>query len=101
MTRKYGKEKNKEVLDIIDELTEDPDLYINLKAITERFIKIDNEYDHSSWDLLQILSQLQMIIPKRIGNNTVKEMLEEDKPGCDLSKFYKERGNQLPEFPKI
>ena len=82
-----------ELINIIDELTEDPDLYINLKAITERFIKIDNSFNHSPWNLLQILSQLQMIVPKRIGNNTVKELLDEDKPGCDLSKFYREREN--------
>ena len=90
----------KELNNLIEELTEDQDLYINLYDLVERFVNIDAQYNHTSWNLMQILSQLQMLAPRRMGNNTVKELLADGKSGCDLTKFYKSRGYQLPEFAR-
>lgn len=70
---------NQELNNLIEELTADPDLYVSLKDLTVRFVEIDDEFNHRPWNLLQIFSQLQIMVPKRIGNNIVKEMLESNK----------------------
>lgn len=36
---------------------------IPIKDLVERFIEIDKEYDNQSWNILQILKNIDMIIP--------------------------------------
>lgn len=36
---------------------------IPIKDLVERFIEIDKEYDNRSWNILQILTNIDMIIP--------------------------------------
>lgn len=45
----------------IEIMTENPNMYVNLKDLTERFIRIDEEYNHEPWNLEQILANVRMI----------------------------------------
>lgn len=36
---------------------------IPIKDLVERFIEIDKEYNNQSWNILQILTNINMIIP--------------------------------------
>lgn len=50
----------------IETMTENSNMYINLKNLVERFIKIDEEYNHEPWNLEQIIANINMIIPVEI-----------------------------------
>ena len=45
----------------IRELTRDTDLYVNLSELVERFVEIDEYYNHEDWNLLQILANINMV----------------------------------------
>lgn len=45
----------------IESLTLDKNLYVSLQELTDRFIDIDNEFDHELWDLHQILANFMML----------------------------------------
>lgn len=45
----------------IRELTRDADLYVNLTELVERFVEIDEYYNHEDWNLMQILANINMV----------------------------------------
>lgn len=51
----------------IRELTRDTDLYVNLSELVERFVEIDEEYNHEDWNLMQILANINMVDHVKIG----------------------------------
>lgn len=62
-----NKEEYKERLEHkISELTEDENLYINKADLVRRFVEIDEEYNHESWNLLQILANINMIVEREL-----------------------------------
>ena len=52
----------KELNDIRNELLSRPDQCITFRDLVERFDAIDAEYNHSSWNLLQIYSNFNILI---------------------------------------
>lgn len=60
----YYKEQTEEY---IRELTRDTDLYVNLSELVERFVEIDEEYNHEDWNLMQILANINMVDHVKIG----------------------------------
>ena len=45
--------------------------YVGVSALAERFEGIDNEFDHSSWNLLQILTNIDIFIPLRLNDEVI------------------------------
>ena len=62
----------KSLYEVIKELEESYGKYIPLKALVERFVDVDEEYNHEPWNLLQILANINMIIPVDIGDKNAK-----------------------------
>ena len=58
----------KEIEEIIFELTEDCNAYINLAELTKRFVNIDEVFNHEHWNLLQILANFNLMIPIKIND---------------------------------
>ena len=44
----------------IEIMTENPNMYINLKKLVERFVEIDEEYNNTPWNLEQIIANINM-----------------------------------------
>lgn len=59
----YYKEQTEEY---IKELTRDTDLYINVSELVERFVEVDEEYNHEDWNLMQILANINMLVPVKM-----------------------------------
>ena len=55
----------KELDNVRRELLSRPDQYITFKDLVERFDKIDAEFNHSPWNLLQIYSNFNILIGDR------------------------------------
>jgi hypothetical protein len=51
----------------IEIMTENPGKYVNLKALTERFVRINEEYNNEPWNLEQILANIRMVGTIEIG----------------------------------
>ena len=69
-------EKNKEVIDDstkidIEIMTENPNMYVNLKELVERFIDIDEYYNHEPWNLQQIIANINILVPVEVNKNKV------------------------------
>ena len=62
MEYEYAEEINK----MINEYTEDRSLYINKAALVERFVEIDEYFNHRPWNLMQILANINMIVEEVI-----------------------------------
>ena len=54
----YYREQTEEY---IRELTRDTELYVNLSELVERFVEIDEYYNHEDWNLMQILANIKML----------------------------------------
>lgn len=52
----------KELNDVRQELLSRPDQYITFRDLVERFDDVDAEFNHSSWNLLQIYSNFNILI---------------------------------------
>lgn len=52
----------KEVNDVRRELLSRPDQYITFRDLVERFDEVDEEFDHSPWNLLQIYNNFNILI---------------------------------------
>lgn len=52
----------KELNNIRQDLLSRPDQYITFKDLVERFDDVDAEFNHSSWNLLQIYSNFDILI---------------------------------------
>ena len=57
----------------IEIMTENPNMYVNLKELVERFIEIDEYYNHEPWNIKQIIANINLIIPIEIGEDHEKE----------------------------
>ena len=44
----------------IEIMTENPNMYVNLKELVERFIEIDEYYNHEPWNLQQIIANINI-----------------------------------------
>ena len=51
----------------IEIMTENSAKYVNLKALTERFVRINEEYNNEPWNLEQILANIRMVGTIEIG----------------------------------
>ena len=51
-----------ELNDIRQDLLSRPDQYITFKDLVERFDEVDEEFNHSPWDLLQIYNNFDILI---------------------------------------
>lgn len=58
-------EYEKELKDMISEFTEDKSLYINKADLVNRFVEVDEEYNHEPWNLMQILANINLIVGVR------------------------------------
>ena len=58
-------EYQKELNDVRQELLNRSDQYITFKDLVERFDGVDAEFNHSSWNLLQIYSNFSILIGGR------------------------------------
>ena len=67
MEEEYMEELN----NMISEYTEDKSLYINKAALVERLVKIDEYFDHRPWNLMQILANINMIVPESFNGKGV------------------------------
>lgn len=56
----------KELQKLITKLTENKNSYISVADLTNRLIKADEYCNHKPWNLLQILSNINLIIPREI-----------------------------------
>lgn len=72
--RKTFEEYTEEVQTYVDYLTSDKDCYVNLTELVERFVEIDEEYNHENWNLMQILANFNLMDVVKI-----KEIDEGDK----------------------
>ncbi len=52
----------KELSDVRHSLLSRPDQYITFRDLVERFDDVDAEFNHSSWDLLQIYNNFDILI---------------------------------------
>ena len=50
----------------IEIMTENPNKYVNLKELVERFIEVDEYYNHEPWNLEQIIANINIIVPVEI-----------------------------------
>lgn len=48
---------------IYDELDSEENAYIPVRRLIQLFVKLDKEYNHQPWDLLQILRCIDVIFP--------------------------------------
>lgn len=48
---------------IYDELDSEENAYISVRRLIQLFVKLDEEYNHQPWDLLQILRCIDVICP--------------------------------------
>lgn len=55
-------EYEKELKDMISEFTEGKSLYINKADLVNRFVEVDEEYNHEPWNLMQILANINLIV---------------------------------------
>ena len=44
----------------IEIMTENPNMYVNLKELVERFVEIDASYNHEPWNLQQIITNINI-----------------------------------------
>ena len=44
----------------IEIMTENPNMYVNLKDLVERFVDVDEEFNHTPWNLEQIITNIRM-----------------------------------------
>ena len=51
----------------IEIMTKNPAKYVNLKALTERFVMINEEYNNEPWNLEQILANIRMVRTIEVG----------------------------------
>ena len=51
----------------IEIMTENPNMYVNLKDLVERFMEIDEYYNHEHWNLQQIIANIRMVDSIEIG----------------------------------
>lgn len=69
--------KNKDIKDdsvkIIEAMTENSNLYVNLKELVERFVEIDKYYHHEPWNLKQIIANINILVPVEIGEDHEQE----------------------------
>ena len=61
-------EYEKELKDMISEFTEDESLYINKADLVNRFVEVDEEYNHESWNLMQILANINLIVEVKLND---------------------------------
>lgn len=54
--------------DVRQELLNRPDQYITFKDLVERFDEVDAQFNHSSWNLLQIYSNFSVFIGSESEN---------------------------------
>lgn len=45
----------------IEMMTENPNMYVNLKDLVERFVEIDEYYNHELWNLQQIIANINVV----------------------------------------
>ena len=60
-------EYEEELKELLDKMKQEEG-YVEVSALAERFEGIDNEFDHSSWNLLQILTNIDIFIPLRLND---------------------------------
>ena len=46
----------------IEIMTENPNMYVNLKDLVERFVDVDEEFNHTPWNLEQIITNIRMCV---------------------------------------
>lgn len=59
-------EYEEELKDRISKYIEDESLYINKADLVRRFVEVDEYYNHEPWNLMQILTNINMIVEKKI-----------------------------------
>ena len=59
----------KELNDVRHDLLSRSDQYITFRDLVERFDAVDAEYNHSSWNLLQIYNNFDILIGIRSESN--------------------------------
>ena len=57
----------------IEIMTSNSNRYVNLKELTERFVEIDEYYNHEPWNLTQILANIRIMGSIEVGDNNVEE----------------------------
>jgi hypothetical protein len=60
-------EYEEELKELLDRMKQEKG-YVEVSALAERFEGVDNEYNHSPWNLLQILTNINIFIPLRLDD---------------------------------
>ena len=55
----------------IEIMTENQNMYVNLKELVERFIEIDEYYNHEPWNLQQIIANINILVPVEVNKYKV------------------------------
>lgn len=53
--------EQEEYISELRDLTKDTELYVRLSELVERFVDIDEYYNHEDWNLMQILANIKML----------------------------------------
>ena len=71
-------EQEEEYIKELRDLTKNTELYVNLSELVERFVDIDEYYNHEDWNLMQILANIKMLdfveLEKKEENNVKKNI---------------------------
>ena len=71
-------EQTEEYIRELRDLTKDTELYVSLSELVERFVDIDEYYNHEDWNLMQILANIKMLdfveLEKKEENNVKKNI---------------------------
>lgn len=75
------KEYKKDLNELKEQILKEGDTLVSKRDLLERFVKIDNEYEHSPWNLLQICNNFNILIGEKprtdvISRQAVKEFVE-------------------------
>lgn len=62
-------EYDEETEKLIKEMTENSDLYVPVSDLVERFIEVDEYFNHETWNLRQILRNIDIIKPLLLIRN--------------------------------
>ena len=60
-------EYKREVKELLHKMKQEEG-YVGVSDLAERFEGVDNEYNHSPWNLLQILTNIKIFIPLRLDD---------------------------------
>ena len=94
----------KEYNELKEQILKEGDTLVSKRDLLERFVKIDNEYAHRPWNLLQILANINILIGTEpcedcVGRKAVMALAKEE---CETAIIpYKRFVNGVNSLPPV